>query len=378
MTREEYMKAAEDVIYLASCAVNGGVPDPARAEGMDISSLYRVADFHMLTAITAMALESAGVHDPEFAQAKAKAIRKTALMDTEMNALFARLNAAEIWYMPLKGTVLKDFYPVYGMRQMADRDILFDADRADDVKTIMESLGFTAQKFGSDVHDCYYKQPLLNFEMHRALFSSRRGEKLYEYYKDVDSRLIKEDGYQRRFTPEDFYVYLIAHAYKHFSGGGTGLRSLLDTYLYLKKTPIDLTCVSAETERLGIREFEEKIRSLSLHLFSGEELTSADREMLDYILSCGTYGSVQNRVKNRISQYGNGPWAKQKYIFSRLFLPLDVVRASFPLFIKCPILLPFLPFYRVFRGFTARKTKMKAELKTLAAYKTMKDEKADR
>lgn len=29
-------------------------------------------------------------------------------------------------------------------------------------------------------------------------------------------------------------IYMIAHEYKHFSKGGTGLRSLLDTYVFLR------------------------------------------------------------------------------------------------------------------------------------------------
>ena len=59
---------------------------------------------------------------------------------------------------------------------------------------------------------------------------------LYDYYRDVASRLIQEDGTcERRFSPEDFYIYLIAHEYRHFSHSGTGLRSLLDVYLFWKK-----------------------------------------------------------------------------------------------------------------------------------------------
>ena len=34
---------------------------------------------------------------------------------------------------------------------------------------------------------------------------------------------------------------MIVHEYKHYSGGGTGLRSLLDTYVYLRKVPLDMT-----------------------------------------------------------------------------------------------------------------------------------------
>ena len=116
----------KNVIYLCSCAVNGTIPDTDRVRNMDLEALYMVANWHLLTAITAYALESAGVHDHAFSQAKAKAIRKVGLMDVEMLALMEKMEQAGIWYMPLKGSVLKDDYPKFGMRQMSDRDILFD------------------------------------------------------------------------------------------------------------------------------------------------------------------------------------------------------------------------------------------------------------
>ena len=365
MTREEYRKAAEDVIYLASCAVNEVSPDPGRVDGMDKALLYKAADFHLLTAITAMALESAGVQDPAFTQAKAKAIRKAALMDAEMQALSARLEAAGIWYMPLKGTVIQDYYPVYGMREMADHDILFDAGRAEDVKSIMENLGFTAEHFGTDVHDSYHKEPVCNFEMHRALFGPRHDGKLYRYYRDAENRLIRGEGYARRFTPEDFYIYIIAHEYKHYSGGGTGIRSLLDTYVYLRKQPLDTDYVSAETEKLGIREFEEKNRLLALHLFTGEELTDADREMLYYMMRSGTYGTLEHGVRNKVETLGGGAGGKARYLLDRIFPSMQSIQSAYPFFYRHRILLPVLVLYRIGKGLTVRRPRVSAELKAL-------------
>lgn len=46
------------------------------------------------------------------------------------------------------------------------------------------------------------------------------------------------DGYEKHFSREDFYIYLVAHEYKHYFLGGTSLRSLADTYIYLKKYPL--------------------------------------------------------------------------------------------------------------------------------------------
>ena len=341
-----------DVIYLASCAVNGIVPEKARVDSMDRDAVYAFAARHMITATIAFALESAGYKDQKSSSAIATAMRRTALFDQTWSKIKNQLENAGIWYMPLKGAVLKNLYPQYGMREFADYDILFDASRADDVKAIMEDMGFRAEHFGSGNHDCYYKRPCLNYEMHRALFGLGHGNNLYEYYSNVKDRLLG-DGWEKHFSPEDFYLYALSHEYKHYHGSGTGLRSLIDTYVYLKQQSLDRDYVTEEAEKLGIREFEERNRLLSCRVFSGDELTAADREMLEYILTSGTYGIFTHRVDNNIRKKGG----KIRYMLDRFFVPVSrknkeyaEYAKEYPLFYQYKILLPLLPFFRTLRA----------------------------
>lgn len=357
---------AQDLIYLVSCAVGGVKPDVERVAGMDLDALYKLASRHLLAATVAPALEAAGVKDERFVKASRSSVLKNATMDAEMDALFAELDAAGIWHMPLKGIVLQHLYPVYGMRQMSDHDILFDASRADDVKRIMEGRGFSTEHFGASNHDVYHKEPVCNFEMHRALFGPGHEEKLYEYYRDVGERLLG-DGCEKHLSPEDFYLYVTAHEYKHYSVSGTGLRSLVDTYVYLQKQSLDMGYVAAEAEKLGIAAFEAANRSLAQHLFSGEALTEADKEMLNYILDSGVYGTVDHRVENAMSKNG---WGKIQYALNRFFVPVsrknknyEAYAGTYPLFYKHKILLPFLPFYRTFRSM--KEGRFKSEAKAL-------------
>ena len=340
MTHEEYRTAALNVVYLAACAVNGETPDAERVAGMDLEALYLAAERHLLTGITAMALERAGVRDEVFTQAKGKAIRKVVTLDMERASVLAALEEAGIWHMPLKGSVLKDLYPQIGMRQMSDNDILIDASKASDVRSIMAGLGFEVDHSPRySVHDHYMKAPVCNFEMHRALFSELRDDCLYAYYRDVKSRLRRDEGSACgfHFREEDFYVYMIAHEFKHYSGAGTGLRSLLDTYVYLKKKgdALNRPYISGELEKLGLTEFEAQNRSLATHLFRGEALTAEDAEMLDYVLSSGTYGTTGNRARKLIRKRG-----RLGYLLTRAFLPLRKMRVVYPILKPLPILLP--------------------------------------
>ena len=148
---------------------------------MDLDAIYKLSLAQRMAATVAPALKAAGVQDKRFAEALGHSALKSATMDMEMDALFAELDAAGIWHMPLKGTVLQHLYPVYGMRQMSDHDILFDATRADDVRAIMEGLGFGTAYFGTSDHDVYHKEPMCNFEMHRSLFDPQHDEKLHLY-----------------------------------------------------------------------------------------------------------------------------------------------------------------------------------------------------
>lgn len=381
MDKREYIWAIKDVIYLAYCGVNGKIPSSARVQKMDISAVYEASQKHLLTAICAMSLESAGIKDDRFTQASAKAIRRIVQMDIDRAQLFEHFEKENIWYMPLKGSLLKDLYPKYGMRQMSDNDILFDSTRAEDVKRIMESMGFTCEHIGRGNHDVYYKQPVSNFEMHTGLFSDTHIalglRDFVEYYKNVKERLIKDEnnacGYH--FSNEDFYVFMTAHEYKHYSNGGTGLRSVLDTYVYLSKLgyKLDMQYIKTECKKLGMAEFESQSRSLAMNLFGAKKLTEENKQMLKYIAFSGTYGTIENMINNKVAKYGNSKLAKMKYTLRRLTIPLSeknerysALKAYYPWFYEKKYRIPLLFFYRFGKGLTVSRKKITQEIRILS------------
>lgn len=214
------------------------------------------------------------------------------------------------------------------------------------------------------------KKPVLNFEMHWILFGTAFDRTIAAYYSNVKEWLIKdpENQFGWHFTTEDFYVFILAHAYKHYSNRGTGLRSLLDVYVILKEISLDMEKIPAELEKLGISEFESQFRSLSLDLFSGKELTENEMEMFAYIVSSGTYGTVQNNVVNSINKVGGGKSGKRRYIFNRIFPTMEQIENGNPFFYQHKILLPFLLPYRLLRGVFKRRDSLIAELKTLKKF----------
>ena len=389
LSRARVRTIFDDVVWLSSCAVNKVKPDAERVNHLDMSLLYKAAQHHQLTAIVAYALESVGIKDYSFTQAKAKVMRKIGLMDAEMMILFAQMDGLGIWHMPLKGCVLKDLYPSYGMREMSDHDILVDENRTTEVRDILKGMGFKCEHFGEGNHDCYYKEPVCNFEIHRKLFGAFSDERMQEYYADVNKKLIKDEGtgYGYHLSDEDFYIYLTAHEYKHFSGSGTGIRSLLDCYVFLKakKDSLDFTYIAGEMKKLGIAGFERKRRKLAVKSFSNFEnagytagignmtdqrLTEEERKLLDYYYFSGTYGNEDNSVKHKIENVFRKTGKKSGWVYfrERVFPDLKTMTYKVPLVKNRPWMYPVGFIIRFYNGCTSKRKLLRREFEILMKY----------
>ena len=360
------MNSENALIYLSACAVNSRKPDPALLADTDMDRLFELAVFHQMAGLADYALEDAGIYDQRFLTERAKAVYLESLYDREREALLSRLEEEKIRYLPMKGCLLKEEYPAPGMRQMSDNDILIDASRAEDVRAVMEELGFETNHFGGGHRDDYRKKPVLHFEIHRTLFEADfPGPVFSRYYQDIETRMIpdSEDSQGRHLSEEDFYIYMICHEYKHIAWGGIGLRALLDVYVYLKKyaLTLDWEYIGRETEKLGIRSYERKNRRLAGKVFSKGDvstLTKDEQDMLTYFVVSGVHGTMDHSIQNEARSMG-----VKRYVFSRIFLPLPLVKENYPFFYKYKILLPVLPLYRLVRNAKNAKAEGKALFK---------------
>lgn len=367
MDKAIYKSNALSMIELVICSINGEIPSSDFLKTLDFDQLFEVCQKHILTACTAYALESAGIKNERFSLAKEKAIRKNILFDAERKKILQLLEQENIWYMPLKGAVLKDWYPKLGMRQMSDNDILYDGAYQHRVKEIMLALGFSCEHFGIGKDDAYFKPPVFNFEMHKELFTVEHVGKLYAYYISIKQKLIKDTANTSgfHFRTEDFYIYMIAHEYRHYQTGGTGIRSLIDIYVFLKKwnNTLDWEYIRSELQTLEILSYEQKSRELTMKLFNRQELTEEEANYLDYYIFSGIYGNLENKVKHEVERYGNG--SKAKYILRRIFPTMEQIQVRWNFFYRHKWLIPILWIYRPFHGLLKNHHKLKEEVKHL-------------
>lgn len=358
-----------DMIYLCSCAADNKIPEKNRVEKMDLEKIYAVANYHTLTSITDYALEKAGIKDEKFYISKGKATRKNLLFDIERKKLFSFCEEKKIWYMPLKGCILKEYYPDFSMRQMADNDILFDADYQAEIKKYFENNGYKTVKYKKGNHDVYEKPPVLNFEMHTSLFGDSHDTKWKKYYENIKTKLEKDsnNSFGYHFSDEDFYIYMIVHEYKHYSNGGTGIRSLLDSYVFLKKKNdvLNFEYIEKECQKLVISDFEKQNRELSFKVFgeNSENFSEDEKKMFERYIFSGTYGTLENAVNKKIEDFQkeNKSSSKFKYVLNRIFPPMEFYKKYYPDVYRFKILIPAVWIYRIAKSLTRKKTKKELE-----------------
>lgn len=322
----------DDLLYLIRCAVNHRKADPDRVRTMNLDALYRMSRFHSLAALTYTAAESAGVQNllPKgWKEARDAALRNAVLFSAERKALEKFCEETGIWYLPLKGILLQREYPGLGLREMADNDILFDAAFQQQIRDWFSARGYTVEQYRQSVHDSYHKPPIFNFEMHTALFDASGYPEWAAYFEGALARLRPIEGtrWGRQFTVEDFYLYLLAHMYKHFSVGGTGLRSLLDLFLFRrahgKELNQDVLCEGLK--QLNLTDFERETRVLADRAFGSEApLCTEDTGKLACYLAAGTYGTSRQRLHNQLQKIAGKDQTitgtiKVRYSLQRLF-----------------------------------------------------------
>jgi hypothetical protein len=309
---------------------------PLPPEGLDWRGVYLLAKKHLVAATVARSVKRTGACPQnvlkKWEESAAAALQKELLFDGERNEILQEFDQAGIRYLPLKGIVIKDFYPRKGMRQFADNDILYDEKRRKDVEKIMLSLGYESKGFSS-AHDIYRKPPVFNFELHRRLFDN---EQQNRYFNSVWERAVQEKGCAYKMEAEDFYTYLLAHFKKHFSRGGAGLRSFADWYLIRKNVKIENPdYLGACLRATGLTSFEREVTEIAESLF-GEGQKVVDKDMLDYIFSSGAYGTEEHVAENRTREHG-----RVGGLLLFLFPPYRSMVARDPILKRLPVLLPF-------------------------------------
>ncbi len=362
-------REAQYLVKLLKAALTDSIPLLPEGD-FDWESLYDLSVLQKVEAMAYIGLSKvSGVPDgviDRFENEYKREIAFEMIRHSEGRKILSSFESAGIDCMPLKGWIIKDMYPMPAMRYMCDIDILFKKEYADEVKSVLENLGYDAVEFGGNP-DVYMKKPILNIEMHKALIQ----DKTDHFEKTWDRAVLKENKkHTFSMSLEDYYIYMAAHLRKHFFGSGTGVRSVCDIYVFLRenKGELDDGYIFEKLRESGIYEFDCKVRKLCAMWFENGEVTEEIKKLGDKFLYCGAFGTEESNSLNTAAaelDSMKGKSFRQKkirYIIQLMFPPISVMKEEYGFLRRFPLLLPFSWVMRGFRSVFIRKNAVKKVL----------------
>jgi hypothetical protein len=257
-----------------------------------------------------------------------------------LEALCQAMEQEEIPFMPLKGAVLRQRYPEPWMRTSCDIDVLVRSEDLERASLLLEErLSCRKEELGS--HDLsLFASNGVHIELHYDLVENDLIAQSDSVLRTVWEHVTVRSGwrYWYEMSDEMFYFYHIAHMAKHFEIGGCGVRPLIDLWLLEHRMEYSQHDRDELLERGGLLAFANACRSLSDAWFSSEEMDALSKQMQEYILCGGVYGSDENRVAAQQAKQGG----KVSYAMSRIFLKYDVLKFHYPVLMKHKWLLPVM------------------------------------
>lgn len=293
--------------------------------------LYKLSKSHDLVHIVGSALKNNGLMPQgdiakKFEKQTFMALLRYERLNYEYEQICNTFEKNNIVYVPLKGAVIRDFYPEPWMRTSCDIDILVrenDVDKA--IESICGELGYTSEE--KNYHDVsMHSNSGIHLELHFSILENMENidkllSRVWEYCYPA-----KSDGYKYLQTNEYFMFHHVAHMMYHFVKGGCGIKPFVDMCLLFDRLKYDDEIFKSYCDECGIGKFYTGVKELSNVWFGDGEHTELTKQMEVYLLTGGVYGTTLNH--ETVGQAKKG--GKLKNIVSIVFLPYNTLVAIYP------------------------------------------------
>ena len=342
-----------------------------------LQAIYSLSKSHDVVNIVASVLEKYNLlGDDEWSQKYQKQLMTSVYrykrIDYEIKQICSVLESTCVPFLPLKGALIRQFYPEPWMRTSCDIDVLIHSCDDDVAIQALCSAGYNLQPKMTN-HDYPLLSPSgVKLELHYTLMNKgddRVRNMLDAVWQECSPEVA--GGYRYKMSNEMFMFYHVAHMANHFVYGGCGIRPFIDLWLLKEKMPVDQQKLDEMFERTGLTAFYNASLSLSEVWLGESEHDGMTSNMENFILTGGVYGSVSNSaaVKSAKGQ------SKLRTILKLVFIPRADLAIIYPKLKKYPVLYPFYQVKRWFKVFNRDKRRRVATV--AAARNAVSQEESD-
>lgn len=248
-------------------------------------------------------------------------------------------------YLPMKGMIMKALYPSADLRCSSDIDVYVGSENAEKCRPIMESMGFENSSFG-DLYpsDNYRIDKFSYIELHRKLINNK-----YKWQNEcnkITDRIVKKQGHEYVMSDEDFYIFMICHIAKHVSFGGSGIRAVLDVWVYLNKFKnLNWEHINSVLERCDLTDFHDNLIKLTRYWFENDAADEKIEALSKYIALSGWNGNEEQFESARVNEIAGIETSrirlKLKSYMDAMFMTREFMEDRYKILKKYPFLLPY-------------------------------------
>lgn len=316
--------------------------------GEILAEAYKLAKRHDVAPIVAAELLSEKVcEDKDICEAFKKqqilAIYRYERINYELKEICRVLEEANIPHMPLKGSVIRQYYPEPWMRTSSDIDILV---KPEDIPAATEALvsKLCYQDKGTNEHDVQlYASSGVHLELHFATVEDYRLPAANKVLETIwTEHAVCTSGKHYVMSNEMFYFYHVAHMAKHFQEGGCGIRFFLDMWLLNRSVKCDEVKKDALLHKGELVEFAQNAEHLSEVWFGDRTHDDVTRRMETFVLTGGVYGSTDNNAAIKHVRRGG----HLGYAMYLVFRPYHELKMQYRILYKHKWLFPFCQLHR--------------------------------
>ena len=336
----------------------------------DCKTLLQIGAKQSILPIILRGLKKAGAPAEvvkECDRARLKDTRQYIIQNDALQKIGRALEGEQIPYIPLKGAVLRQLYPVPELRTSCDIDVLVKEDDVEEAVAAIENATDIVKK-KRNYHDISMVNSQIHLELHFSILENMENiDKLLSHVWDY---AVQNEGSRYKLTPEFQIFHIAAHMSYHMVHGGLGIRPFLDLWLLRTKTEYNEDTVRRMCSGCSILTFYEKCCNLVDAWMTGNPVPENLTAFEDYALDGGVFGNKENALASKQREYRG-----ISYYFHRVFMSRALLETEYPELKEKPYLVPICQMKRWLRLLNRKKRKQVR--KEIANVRAMKPETID-
>jgi len=290
-----------------------GIPSctelPAIGDFIDWKSIFDTARKQNLfpliydAATTYPSFAGFGQVCPQYFTAATASMAVQMRKNTDFLALYKAFLDVDLAPVTVKGIICRELYGEKAdFRPSGDEDLLIEKKDYEKMVSVLEACGYHSSlqldRAQSVPQEITFYGENLTIELHLSPFGM---EKMNAWFRDVFQRseTLEVKGIPvKTMTPTDHFLFLVFHAFKHFTFGGFGVRIMLDILLSMEKyeNQMDWSRMDQALEDVGACGFLADLIEMG-NQWLGFQLTQRYRpvcpaELLEDMFRMGTFGNA--------------------------------------------------------------------------------------